>query len=261
RLGGQHAHLTEVICGRLIIDKVIQFNPGDRVLDCGVGAGSWILSLSKEVPDSVELVGIDISPSMFPKEVPGNVKLHVVSSMDMPAEWTNTFTLVHQRLLVAAFTAEQWSKDLAEMFRVLKPGGTIQLMEICNYGSLHVPLEKLPATKKVDELIIATLNHKNLLGKACGRALPRMLEETGFSDVQVEDHQLPLGKQWGEIGIRGTRLRDVLLHGFGKTLLAEGGLGLFKSQAEIDEAIGKAKKEWDDTPGVFVYFHCITAKK
>ena len=55
---------------------------------------------------------------------------------------------MHQRLLVLAFTSVDWKKALSEIFRVLLPGGWVQLGE---HGRKYVDgtkeeREKWPAT-------------------------------------------------------------------------------------------------------------------
>jgi ubiquinone/menaquinone biosynthesis C-methylase UbiE len=42
----------------------------------------------------------------------------------------DTFDFVHLRLFVLAFNEMQWDKSLKEIYRVIKPGGYIQLMEV-----------------------------------------------------------------------------------------------------------------------------------
>ncbi|EJD00021.1 S-adenosyl-L-methionine-dependent methyltransferase [Fomitiporia mediterranea MF3/22] len=261
RLDSQHARLTEILGGRLILDDSVQLKPGDRVLDSGTGAASWIIDLSNHIPKTVGLIGIDISTAMFPKDLPSNVNLMEMSSTSLPAEWSNSFTLVSQRLLMSAFTASLWRTALAELIRVLKPGGTIQLMESGKYDSLHISPKNLTALKKATDIALAISNLRGVLSIACVEELPTMLSEVGFSEVQIQNFRSPLGEQWGDLGAMNSRNFEVLLRGFGAMLMAEGGLGVCQSQAEVDETIELAKKEWDGTPGVFIHFAVFTARK
>ncbi|KAH9841078.1 uncharacterized protein C8Q71DRAFT_743255 [Rhodofomes roseus] len=43
---------------------------------------------------------------------------------------TGRFKLVHQRLLIAALRSWEWTVALREIFRVLQPGGWVQLGEV-----------------------------------------------------------------------------------------------------------------------------------
>ena len=264
----------------MLLDDHIQLQPGDRVLDAGTGTGSytpqipksriqitdtvslgsWILTLSKRVPETVELVGIDLSLVMFPNEHPKNVKAYEKSVTNLPVEWSNYFSLVSQRLLFTAFTEEMRRDTLSEYFRVLRPGGTIQLMEIGRLATLDSSLD-LPATKKARDMVIAIGAKRGVLGADCIRGLPELLTELGFTDAKIETHHAPLGKQWGENGVRGLRNCEIFLRAIGAACMADGGLGVCGSQTEVDETVDRATREWDENPGVFIEFHTVIAKK
>ncbi|EJD07225.1 S-adenosyl-L-methionine-dependent methyltransferase [Fomitiporia mediterranea MF3/22] len=261
RLEEQHAWVTEAIGGRLIFDNSIQLKPGDRVLDSGVGAGSWTLALSKVVPDTVELVGVDPSLAMFPKDgYPSNIKVYEISTLELPAEWTNSFNLIHQRLLSSSFTIPMWQTAFSELHRVLKPGGAIQLMEIQQLGSVDESFE-IPATKKVTEIAGAIMTHRELLGMEGRHRLRNLLEEAGFTGINEEFHRAPVGKQWGENGVLGAKIAEGFFRNVGSVLMAAGGLGICSSQDEVDEAIEKAKKEWADNAGIYTEIYVLTARK
>ncbi|KAF8187573.1 hypothetical protein K438DRAFT_1764736 [Mycena galopus ATCC 62051] len=53
---------------------------------------------------------------------PDNVVVQAGSVTSLPADWTNRFTFVHQRLLVIALQISEWPQSLAEIYRVLRPG-------------------------------------------------------------------------------------------------------------------------------------------
>ncbi|KAL5480493.1 hypothetical protein ACEPAI_1763 [Sanghuangporus weigelae] len=260
RLQNQHRLFTDLLGGRLIIEETIKLKPGSRVLDSGTGAASWILDLASDAPKGVEFVGIDISATMFPDDAPHNVQLHQMSSLDLPANWTTSFDLVNQRLLIAAFTIDQWRSVLSELFRVLKPGGAVQLIEFGEYGS-SCDIDALPATKAAYNFGIFLYNKRGLLGNECGRRLPSLLAEAGFYDVQVKIHQLPIGKRCGEIGVRGAQNWASVLRSFGEVCLEEGGLSGCSSQDAVDAKVDRAQKEWNDNPDVFREVYTITAKK
>ncbi|EJD00026.1 S-adenosyl-L-methionine-dependent methyltransferase, partial [Fomitiporia mediterranea MF3/22] len=260
RLNVQHEFLTDVLGGRLILDKDVKLGPGDRVLDSGTGAGSWIIALSKQVPKAVELIGTDISSAMFPEQVPDNVHLFEASSTDLPFEWIDTFTLISQRLLCAALTVPLWRAVLSELLRVLKPGGTIQFMEFGQFGST-VDVNLIPTCVGAIDMATAVMTKRDLLGIQSGIELPGMLEEIGFSDVRVKVYEAPVGKTWGEIGLKGEKITEGFLRATGRLLMAEGGLGIYSSQAEVDSMIDRAKKEWNENPGTFLHYYTIIARK
>jgi SAM-dependent methyltransferase len=89
--------------------------------------------LANEFPKS-KFYGIDISPispagSALPP--PAHVVQldlrNIAKTLSYP---DNFFDYIHQRLLVTALTSEDWNNVLKELFRVLKPGGYIELAEL-----------------------------------------------------------------------------------------------------------------------------------
>ncbi|KAF5350041.1 hypothetical protein D9756_009186 [Leucocoprinus leucothites] len=135
RLNNQSQGIIQIFDNKLIWAPV-PLKDEDIVLDSGTGSGHWLLSLAKErdiynkIP-SVYLRGIDISSHMFPSPslTPPNTSFSINSITSLPANWSNTISLIHQRLLMAALQAPQWHSALSEMYRVLAPGGWIQLFE------------------------------------------------------------------------------------------------------------------------------------
>ncbi|OCB87580.1 S-adenosyl-L-methionine-dependent methyltransferase [Sanghuangporus baumii] len=148
RLQTQHRLFTEILGGRLIVDQTIRIKPGDRVLDSGTGAASEILG-GRLIVDKP----IRINPGdrvLDSADVPSNVKLPEMPSLSLPSDWDGSFDFVNQRLLIGAFTVEQWKMALSGYFRVLRPGGVLQLIETGLFISLH-DSDSLPATKLANE--------------------------------------------------------------------------------------------------------------
>lgn len=75
------------------------------------------------------ITGLDMA-DMFPTAIrPENVKfdLHnIVNGLPYP---DNTFDYVNMRLLIVSLKTTEWPMVIAEIFRVLKPGGLVQLVE------------------------------------------------------------------------------------------------------------------------------------
>ena len=279
RLNLQHRHITEILGGHIVVDKNVQLVAGSRVLDSGTGTGqsilphriekeriqtsstgAWLFDLSAQVPDTVELVGIDISVPMFPKEYPKNMKLYEAPATSLPAEWSNSFDFINQRLLLGALTGLQWRAALSEFYRVLKPGGAVQLVETGSYENMP-GLSSMPATRKAYDAASAVMDARGLLGYRCTREIPAILKEVGFSDVDDKVYRMTLGKQWGDMGVTGSKVWLNALRAIGATLLEMGGLGFCSSLAELEELLDRTKEEWDENPGVFRELHVITAKK
>lgn len=76
-----------------------------------------------------EMTGVDMA-DMFPTTIrPENVKFELLNILDGLPYPDNTFDFVHMRLMIIAFRSTEWPLVLKEIFRVLKPGGLVQLVE------------------------------------------------------------------------------------------------------------------------------------
>ncbi|RUS19666.1 S-adenosyl-L-methionine-dependent methyltransferase [Endogone sp. FLAS-F59071] len=102
---------------------------GARILDVGCGPGTWVLDAATDYPEA-DWVGIDIN-GMFPEMImPPNVSFVQADVLDgLPFE-AGTFDLVQMRLTTFAWTCEEWPIVIGDIFRVLKPGGYIQTIDI-----------------------------------------------------------------------------------------------------------------------------------
>ncbi|KAF7303054.1 S-adenosyl-L-methionine-dependent methyltransferase [Mycena kentingensis (nom. inval.)] len=129
RLALQYQIVKELFTNRIIYPPV-ELRDGDKVLDVGTGPGAWISDLASTSPAAkLQLVGIDIERRLFPNPPPPNAAFLVHSILSLPAEWDNTFALVNQRFLIIALTRAEWPVALKELYRVVRPGGWVQLVE------------------------------------------------------------------------------------------------------------------------------------
>ncbi|KAF9446059.1 S-adenosyl-L-methionine-dependent methyltransferase [Macrolepiota fuliginosa MF-IS2] len=239
----------------------ITLNSGDIVLDSGTGSGHWLLSLAKEVPKTVQLWGIDISPRMFPPaaSTPPNAIFAPNSITSLPEHWTNTLSLIHQRLLVVALSPSQWQTALSEMFRTLAPGGWVQLFEL--HYMLVSPSEALRKHKvfamrnklcyEVRHVVMDIVDH-----------LPSWLEQAGFVNLRIEKRYLPLGSWAGEYGTLGLEASATNFYRAIKApVMAEGGFGLVKNGEEYDAAVDDFVRLCDETPETYREYWAFIAQK
>jgi ubiquinone/menaquinone biosynthesis C-methylase UbiE len=79
---------------------------GITVLDSGCGPGTWTVEMAKSFPKS-KFYGVDVAGA-FPDSLPDNVELvtgNITKTIPYP---DNTFDYIHQRLLFAGLTDDNW---------------------------------------------------------------------------------------------------------------------------------------------------------
>lgn len=216
--------------------------------------GVWITELSKQVPPSVQLYGVDIQDRLFPKpaNTPKNVHFSRHSLLSLPAGWGGAFRLINQRLLVCAFTRPEWKIALHEIRRVLAPGGRAQFTEA------HLATHNAgPATKKLEDAVQAVYAARGIYYRA-PETLPDMLRDAGYVNVRSKVQMLSIGASWGgEDGITLSRLVIGMFSGHRGPILK---LKLM-DEAEFDELLESTTREWDERPGMSRVYTTVYADK
>ncbi|KAI8339541.1 S-adenosyl-L-methionine-dependent methyltransferase [Chlamydoabsidia padenii] len=128
RLNSQHFSLKVIFDGNILPIIASSLAPEAKILDVGCGSSTWCLEMALDYPRA-EIRGLDMA-DMFPTTIrPQNVNFDLHNALEgLPYE-NNTFDLVHMRLLIAAWRKDEWGFLLKEIYRVLKPGGYVQLVE------------------------------------------------------------------------------------------------------------------------------------
>ncbi|KAJ6457964.1 S-adenosyl-L-methionine-dependent methyltransferase [Mycena sanguinolenta] len=236
RLLLQHNCLKKFFENRILLAPVT-LRPDEKVLDVGKGPGLWALDLAQCVDSGVQVLGVDITSRLFPVSPPKNVAFQIASVTNLPSDWTDTFTLVHQRLLMVALRVPEWPQALWEIYRVLRPGGYVQLGES--------PVR--PCTDKLVSAYRCLVRARNL-DVDCAAHMQEMLEEAGFVDIQVEERVQCIGKWAGEDGVANAINHSGVFRGVKTPILAAGGYGKIATEAEYDPLIeGRDSRIQSDT--------------
>jgi SAM-dependent methyltransferase len=162
----------------------------DRILDVGCGTGQWAYELCNEFPDAV-VVGLDLAPSKPGR--PANYRFVRANVLQGLPFRDDEFEFVHQRLLVSGVPVTDWPAVVADLVRVTRPRGWVELVE-----SMPFVEPEGSATRRLFEIF-------GRLGREVGhdtmghvqRALGRYLQTAGSVSVQARTMALPIG-EWGD---------------------------------------------------------------
>jgi len=189
RLDVQHVAIREAMKGNHLAPII---GPG-RILDVGCGTGQWAYEICAEFPDSM-VVGLDLTPS---KPSPPPNYRYVEGNLLQGLPFAGgQFDFVHQRLLISGIPLRDWPGEVAELVRVTRRGGWIELFEAFPGVS-----PEGPATRRLWDVF-------RQLGRAVGhdtfghvfRSLDRYLAEAGAVGLVSHTVVLPIGEWGGRVG-------------------------------------------------------------
>ena len=157
------------------IHRLSLVKPGDKVLDVGCGSGRLTMAAQKWVGSEGETVGIDPSPEMIQvarqnaarRRLAVKFELGVVEALPFP---DGSFDVVLNRLMLHHLPGDLMQRGLAEMRRVLKPGG------VCLVVDFEPP--------KSGFLRMVVKNHMTPMAEVDVRRYVPLLEEAGFTEVE-----------------------------------------------------------------------------
>jgi len=151
---------------------MLAISPGDRVLDVACGPGNFTLDFALAAGNG-PVVGIDSSQTMLGvavRENPmGNLAYVRGDARDLPFR-DGSFDAVC--CFAALYLIEEPMQALAEMVRVLAPGGRLALMSSCNRG---------PVPTSVANAVVRGLSGVRVFGQD---ELTRALEAQGAIDIE-----------------------------------------------------------------------------
>ncbi|KAF9059002.1 hypothetical protein BDP27DRAFT_1453577 [Rhodocollybia butyracea] len=243
RLDWQNQHLTQVLCdGQLIYVPKFSLDPGDEILDSAAGTAKYL-------PPHSFSYWYRYQSTSLPHPIPQNVTFAVHTVTNLPESWSSKFSLVNQRLIFGALTHEQWGMALSELYRILKPGGWIQLLESGPETSISSGSMK----RYADAFATAFVNSGLVLNLT--ETLGQRLEHAGFVNIQKRTTALPrLDSQDVDFEFKGQkRLIMASIPTLKPAFLAT---GMFESEDEIDALHKGIDEEWN-APSQFRWHYTV----
>jgi ubiquinone/menaquinone biosynthesis C-methylase UbiE len=148
--------------------------PGDAVLDVGCGTGTLALEVAQRVGSAGRVAGIDPSAQQITRarakaarrRLPLDFQIGVIEQLPFPDQ---AFNVVLSTLMMHHVPAPLKRKGLAEIARVLKPGGRLVIADF---------------TRKQERQGRAARFHA---GGSSPQDLATLVTDTGFSQVEMEE--------------------------------------------------------------------------
>ncbi len=180
---------------RLRTADLAQLQPGEAVLDVGCGTGALALEAYKRVGATGRVCGIDPGPQQVARarskaeraSLPIDFQIGVIEQLAFPDQ---SFDVVLSTLMMHHLPDDLKRLGLAEMARVLKPGGRLVIVDFKHAEEQQGQPAQLGA------------------GSLGLQDLPRLLKEAGFS--QMENGEIPFPRLMGFEGAGFVRARTRL---------------------------------------------------
>ncbi|KAK2015060.1 methyltransferase domain-containing protein [Colletotrichum eremochloae] len=246
----KHAMIVTLCAGKL--HSAPLENP-QNFLDIGTGTGIWAID--------TEIQGIDLSP-IQPLYVPANVSFVVD---DAEAEWLqpdNSIDYIHVRNMGAAI--KDWTKLFSQAYRVLKPGGWIELQEMkwsfnCDDGTM-------PSTYAVTKMMKLIWEGLGKFGIEADVAdtNPQRLKDAGFMNQVLDVRKVPVGAWPKRQDLRkiGEYCKSVIYDGLHGITVGPLTRGLGWTAEEVEVFLVDVRKDLLKTSiHSYVFYHSVAGQK
>lgn len=211
--------------------------PGAHVLDVGSGSGEWLHDLHAQHP-TTQCIGVDVLPPVHTNQatLPVNV---LTDQLPFPDQ---RFDLVHMRAMMTAIPVDRLPFVLAELVRVTRIGGRIELLE-------EAPLQMPTAAYRAFSTWTQAVYTKRNLLPGSGHLVDQALEtQGGIAQIKRQKFTLPLMSpelsHTTDPKVMGTRYIFNNMRALKPILMATA----IAQAAAIDAVINTAYQEWVAAP-------------
>lgn len=166
------------------------------VLDLGCGPGDWVISVAKAYPD-MQVTGVDINQTVIEEaksfaKTAGLDNAHFqVGDATLPLDFpSDSFNLVNARTIVGFMKPELWPPFLAEIQRILRPGGAFRITEFSE-GLTNSEAATIfwgwyaKALRAQGRSFDPSGQHIGIINM-----LPQLLRKAGFTNVRMKAHAI-----------------------------------------------------------------------
>ncbi|HEX8053693.1 MAG TPA: methyltransferase domain-containing protein [Thermoleophilaceae bacterium] len=174
----------DVVRRRRLVREAVAAAPGERILDVGCGPGYYVAELAEEVGPDGTVTGIDQSPAMLAvardrcKSLPGT-SFGEGEATALPFDDASFDAVLSVQVMEYV---PDVAAALAEVHRVLRPGGRVVLWDI-DWTTVSWHSRDPVRMRRVLE---AWDGH--LIDPALPRRLAPLMRAGGFEDVRMEAH-------------------------------------------------------------------------
>ncbi|KAH6649101.1 hypothetical protein BKA67DRAFT_522691 [Truncatella angustata] len=197
RLTAQH-YLWKDLLGFLVHPNIPTRASDLRIADIATGNGIWLCDYARNKPASVELHGFDVNlDQVGPKAwLPTNVHMHTWNMFEEPdPRFVGYFDIVHVKLITVVVKNNDPRPILANLTKMLKPGGHLQWDEVDTIGA---------SIKTVPGVSASNLDTLFSQLRGCDTwkyELKQIMNHSGYTGSELYIYEYPLGmaRYWNDV--------------------------------------------------------------